>query len=106
MLCAILYLENLDKARFADLKKRIKNDYVLNKAEYPRTVTEVKSLLLYYQLHYNHHRNSQSNGVSNQLMFAQLGKTGDNKGDGKKKEQRPRRNLPKNPMAEDTRKHW
>ena len=33
MLCAILYLENSDKARFADLKKRIKNDYVLNKAE-------------------------------------------------------------------------
>ena len=40
MLCAILYLENSDKARFADLKKRIENDYVLNKAEYPRTVTD------------------------------------------------------------------
>ena len=33
MLCAILYMENSDKARFADLKKRIENDYVLNKAE-------------------------------------------------------------------------
>ena len=33
MLWAILYLENSDKARFYDLKKRIENDYVLNKAE-------------------------------------------------------------------------
>ena len=33
MLCEILYLENSDKARFADLKKRIENDYVLNKGE-------------------------------------------------------------------------
>ena len=41
MLRAILYLENSDKARFADLKKRIEHDYVLNKAEYPSTVTAV-----------------------------------------------------------------
>ena len=27
---AILYLENSDKAIFADLKKRVDNDYVLN----------------------------------------------------------------------------
>ena len=73
MLCAILYLENSDKARFSDLKKRIKNNYVLNKAEYPRTVTPVQSLLLNYQPNYNSHRNSQSNRVSNQLMFAQRG---------------------------------
>ena len=33
MLCAILYLDNSDKARFTDLKKRVENDYVLNKAE-------------------------------------------------------------------------
>ena len=33
MLCEILYQENSDKARFSDLKKSIKNDYVLNKAE-------------------------------------------------------------------------
>ena len=45
MICAILYLENSDKSRFADLKKRVENDYVLNKAEYPRTVTSVQSLL-------------------------------------------------------------
>ena len=32
MLCAILYLEKSDKDRFPDLKKRVKNDYVLNKA--------------------------------------------------------------------------
>ena len=93
MPCAILYLENSDKARFSDLKKRIKNYYVLNKAEYPRTVTAVQSLYLNYQPNYNSHINSQPNGVINQLMFAQRGKTGDNEGDGKEKEQRPRRNL-------------
>ena len=41
MLCTTIYLENSDKARFADLKKCVENDYVLNKAEYPRTVTTV-----------------------------------------------------------------
>ena len=56
MLCAILYLENSDKARFSDLKKRIENDYVLNKAEYPRTVTAVQSILLKYQPTYNSNR--------------------------------------------------
>ena len=65
MLCVILYLENSDKARFADLKKRIENEYVLNKGEYSRTVTKLQSLLLKYQPNYNSHRNSQSNGVSN-----------------------------------------
>ena len=93
MLCAILYLENSDKARFSDLKKRIENDYVLNKAEYPRTVTAVHILLLNYQLNYNSHINSQTNGASNHIMFAQHGKTGDDEGDRKDKEQRPRRKL-------------
>ena len=86
MLCAILYMDKSDKARFADLKKRVKNDYVMNKAEYPRTVTAVQSLILNYQPNYNSNRNYQSNGVSNQLMFAQRGKTGDDKGDRKEKE--------------------
>ena len=93
MLCAILYLENSDKARFADPKKRIENDYVLNKAEYPRTVTTVQSILLNYQPNYNSHINFQSNGVSNQLVFGQHGKTGDKKGGRKVKDQRPRRNM-------------
>ena len=93
MLCTILYMENSDNARFADLKKCIENDYVLIKAEYPRTVTAVQSLLLNYQHNYNSHRNSQSNGVSNQLMFAQHRKTGDNEGDRKEKEQITRINL-------------
>ena len=93
MLCAILYLKNSDKARFADLKRRIENDYVLKKTEYPRTVTTVQSILLKYQPNYNYHRNSQSNRVRNQLMFVQHGKTGDNEGDKKEKEQRPRRNM-------------
>ena len=75
-LCTILYLENTYKARFADLKKRIGNDYVLNKSGYPRPVTALQSLLLNYQPNYNSHRNYQSNGVSNQLMFAQRGKLG------------------------------
>ena len=85
MLCAILYLEKSDKARFADLKKRIENDYVLNKVEYPGTFTTVQSLLLNYQPNYNSNRNSQSNGVRNQLMVAQRGKTGTDEGDGKEK---------------------
>ena len=93
MLCAIIYLENSDKSGFADLKKRVENDYVLNKSEYPRTVTSVHILLLNYQPNYNSNRNFQSNGVSNQLMFAQRGKTGDDEGDGKYKEQIPRRNM-------------
>ena len=32
MLYVILYLENSDKARFSDLKKRIEDYYVLSKA--------------------------------------------------------------------------
>ena len=32
----ILYLENSDKSRFADLKKRVENDYVLNKGRIPK----------------------------------------------------------------------
>ena len=83
MLCAILYLENSDKARFADLKNCVENEYVLNKSEYPRTVTTVHSLLLKYQPNYNSNINSQSSGVSNQLMFAQRGKNGYDEGDRK-----------------------
>ena len=66
---------------------------MLNKAEYRSTVTSVQSLLLNYQPKYNSNRNSQPNGVSNQLMFTQRGKTGDDKDDGKEKEQRPRGNM-------------
>ena len=93
MLCTILYLDNSGKSRFADLKKRVENDYVLNKSEYSRTVTSVQSILLNYQPNYNSDRNSQSNGFISQLMFAHYGKTGDDEGDRKNKEQRPRINL-------------
>ena len=31
ILCEIIFIENSYKARFSDLKKRIENDYVLNK---------------------------------------------------------------------------
>ena len=76
MLCAILYMENSDMARFSDLKKRIENDYVLNKAEYPRTVTTLHSLILNYQPNYNYNMKSQYQGVGNKLMFTQRGKMG------------------------------
>ena len=78
MLCAILYLVNSDKARFSDLNKPVKNDCVLNKAKYPRTVTVVQILLLNYQPNYNSNSQSQYQGVRNQLMFAQRGENGDN----------------------------
>ena len=93
MLCAILYLENSDKSRISNIRKRVGNDYVLNKAEHPRTVTAVQSLLLNHQPSYNYNRNYQSNRVSNHIMFAQRVKTGDGEGDRKEKEQRPRRNM-------------
>ena len=69
MLYKILYLENSDKSIFADIRNRVKNDYIFNKAEYSRTVTEVQSLLLNYQHNYNSNRQSQSQGVSNQILF-------------------------------------
>ena len=93
MLCAILYIENSDKSRSSGLRKRVENDYVLNKGKYPRKVTVVQSILLNCQPNYNSNRNSRSNGVSNQIVFAQHGETGDGEGDGKEKDQRPRRNL-------------
>ena len=93
MLCTILYMENSDKARFSGFKKRVENDYGLNKAEYPRTVAKLQSLLLNYQTNYNSDGNPQSNGVSNQLMSEQCGKTGEDKGDREEKDQRPRINL-------------
>ena len=43
MLCAILYLDNSDKASFSELNNRVENDYVMNKVEYPRRVTAVQS---------------------------------------------------------------
>ena len=83
MLCVILYLENSEKSRFSDFKNHVENDYVLNKAEYPRTVTAVQSLLLNYQPNYKSNINYQSEGVGNQLMFVQRRKNGDGEGDGK-----------------------
>ena len=53
----------------------------------------VKSLLLKYQHNYKSNRNHQSNGVRNQLIFAQRRKTGDDEGYGKENENRPRRTL-------------
>ena len=93
MLFAIQYIENSDKYRFYDLKKRVENDYVMNKAEHPRTVITVQSILLNYQTNYKSNGNTETNGVSNQIMFAQRGKNGDGEGDGKEKDQIPRRKL-------------
>ena len=81
MLCAILDLKNSDKARFADLNKRVENYYVMKKAE--RKVTAVQILLLNYQTNFSFNRNPHSKRVSNQFIFARRGKTGDDKGDGK-----------------------
>ena len=79
----------LRQSQVSNLKKRIENDYMLDKAEYQRTVTASQSLLLNYQHNYNSHINSQSNGVSNQIMFAQHGETGYNKGDGNRSSRDP-----------------
>ena len=75
------------------MKKRADNDYVLNKVEYPRTDTEVHILLLSYQTDYNYNRQYQYQGVINQLMFIQRGKTGDDECETKYDRQKPRRNL-------------
>ena len=80
MIFEILYLENWDKARFFDLKKRVETYYVLKKSEHPSTVTKLQSLLLNYQHNYNSNRTSQSNGVRNNLMFAQHNKNKYDKG--------------------------
>ena len=72
MLCATLYLENSYKSEFSNLRKRAKNDCVLNKEEYQRTLTTLQRLLLTYQQNYNSNRH-----VRNQLMLTQHGKTGD-----------------------------
>ena len=53
MHCAILYLENSYKPSFYDLKRCVDNDYILNKAEYPRTGTAVQILIFNYQPNYN-----------------------------------------------------
>ena len=77
ILCAMLYLDNSDKSRFADLKNHVENDYVLHKAEYTRTGITVHSRLLKYQPSYNSNINYESNGVRNHLLFVQRRKTGD-----------------------------
>ena len=81
MLYAIIYPKNSDNSRFSDLKKRFKNNYVMNKEEYPMTVTAVQSLLLKYQKYYNSNRKFQFQVVVNQLMFTQRVKTGNDEGE-------------------------
>ena len=71
MLSTIFYLENIDKIRFSDIKKRVGNDYILKQYDYPRIVTELQIPLLDYQHNYNSNIKSQSQGVVNQLMLAQ-----------------------------------
>ena len=53
---------------------RVKNDYFLNKVEYPKTVTAVQSLLLNCQPNYS--RKYQSQGSNNRLIFNQCEKLG------------------------------
>ena len=52
-------------------------------------VTAVQSLILNYRHNYNSNRNSQSNGVGNQLIFAQRGKLGTTKATEKMKSRDP-----------------
>ena len=66
-------------------------DYVLNKAEYPKTVTSVRSLIINYQ--HNSTRQYQSQGAVNPLMFTQRGKTEDDEGETKEENKKSRRNL-------------
>ena len=80
MLFNTLYLGNSAKDKFDDIKKRVKNGYVLNKAEYPRDVTGVQNLLLDYQPDNNSNGQSQYQGVINQIIFTQHEKTGDDEG--------------------------
>ena len=49
----------LRQIQFSNLKKRVENDYVVNKLEYPRTVIAVNTILLNYQPNYNYNRNYQ-----------------------------------------------
>ena len=83
MLCAIPYFENSNKSIFYDLKKRAKNNYVMNKAEFLSTVAAVQNLLLNFRHNYNSYMQSQFNDISNKLMFAQHGKTGYDEGEKK-----------------------
>ena len=93
MIGAIIYLENSYKPSFYDLKRRVDNGYILNKAEYPRNGTAVQSLILNYQSNYNSNRQYQSQGVSNQLMFSQRGKTGDEDDETKYNKQKNQRYI-------------
>ena len=79
ILCAILYFENSDKNRFAELKEHAKNNYASKNTKYIRAVTSVQSQLLNYQHNYDSNRKSQYQGVRNLLMFDQNGKTGNGK---------------------------
>ena len=45
MMTATLYLENADDASYFEVKKRVENDYLLNKYEYPKTRVKVQNLL-------------------------------------------------------------
>ena len=56
-------------------------------------MTAVQSILLNHKHSYNSNKNYESKWVINQIVFAQRRKPGDNEGDEKEKEQRPRRNI-------------
>ena len=55
-MCNPIYGE-LRQSQVCQPEKDVENDYVLNKAEYPSTVTAVHSPLLNYQPNYNNNRN-------------------------------------------------
>ena len=57
------------------------------------TVSAVNRLLLNYQPNYNYNSQNQYQGVSNRLIFAQHGKTGDDEGETKEVKQNHQRNI-------------
>ena len=73
MICFILYIDNSDMAIFDNLKKHVKNSDFLKKAEYLKTVTVVKSLLLNY--HTNSSGKSQSRDAGNQRCLLKMEKS-------------------------------
>ena len=46
---ANIYLENNDYTSYSNVKKIVENDYLLSKADHPKTSVKVKSLLQNFQ---------------------------------------------------------
>ena len=76
MTFVILYIKNSDKESFSKLKKHVKNDYIMNKLDYPKTVTVVQSLTLNYQHNYNSNSNPNPKVLAIKWSSLNVGKPG------------------------------